>query len=69
MQVLGVSETWLTTAVADSFVALSNYRIERKDNPSLIEKHGVSVYIRSKLGYVKDIKETSYFTLQRFGHL
>ena len=51
MHVLGVSETWLTSAVADSFVALSNYRIERKDNPSLIEKHGVAVYIREDIRY------------------
>ena len=37
LHVIGVSETWLTSAVDDSFVALSNYRIERKDNPSYLD--------------------------------
>ena len=46
-----MSESWLTTAVADSFVALSNYRIERSDNPNLIEKHGAAVYIREDIRY------------------
>ena len=51
IHILGVSESWLTAATPDSFIALNNYRIERADNPSLIEKHGVAVYIREDIRY------------------
>ena len=52
IDVLGVSETWLTSDIPDSFVAISGYHIVRCDNPSLVKKHGVAIYIRNSINYL-----------------
>ena len=49
--VLGVSETWLTSSVLDSFVSVPGYDIVRSDSPSDRRKHGVAVYIRRGIRY------------------
>lgn len=51
IDVLGVGETWLTQEVTDPFIAINNYKIVRKDNPSRVRKHGVAVYVRNGLKY------------------
>ena len=51
MDILGIGESWLTESVTDSFVELSGYKIERKDDPSNISKHGVAIYIRNSIKY------------------
>ena len=52
IDVLGVSESWLTSDIPDSFVAISGYHIVRSDNPSLVKKHGVAIYIRNSINYL-----------------
>ena len=49
--VLGVSETWLTSSVLDSFISVPGYDIVRSDSPSDRRKHGVAVYIRRGIRY------------------
>ena len=51
MDILGISETWLTSDVPDSFVSIGGYHLVRSDNPSLVKKHGVAVYIKSEIKY------------------
>ena len=52
VDLLGVSETWLTSDVPDSFVSIVGYDLVRSDNPSLIKKHGVVIYIRNEIKYL-----------------
>ena len=47
VDILGISETWLTSDVPDSFVSIGGYHLVRSDNPSLVKKHGVAVYIKN----------------------
>ena len=48
---LGISETWLTNSVTDSFLVIPGYEIVRHDSPSQRRKHGVAVYIRNNLKF------------------
>ena len=51
MDVLCIGETWLTDSVTDSYVEHMDYKIERKDDPSNIAKHGIAIYIKKSLKY------------------
>ena len=51
LDILGISESWLTPGTPDSYVAIKNFNIVRNDNPQGIRKHGVLVYIRDKVKY------------------
>ena len=52
IDILGITETWLTADVADSYVSLGNYEIVRCDNPGNVRKHGVAVYVRNNMKYI-----------------
>ena len=47
VDLLGISESWLTCDIPDSLVSIGNYNIIRNDTPGNIKKHGVEVYIKS----------------------
>ena len=51
IDLLGISETWLTQNTTDSYIDITNYKIVRKDSPSGVRKHGVAVYIRNGLKF------------------
>ena len=42
---LGISETWLTNSVTDSFPILQGYEIVRHESPSQRPKHGMALYV------------------------
>ena len=46
IDLLGISETWLTSDIGDSFVNIIDYEIVRSDNPGPVRKHGVAMYIK-----------------------
>ena len=48
---LGISETWLTSSVENSFLSIPGYEIVRHDSPSQRRKHGVAVYLRNHLKF------------------
>ena len=51
IDILGISETWLTSDVNNSFVSLPGYDIVRSDSPGIIKKHGVAMYIKTNIKY------------------
>ena len=51
VDVMAVAETWLLPDVADSFVSIPGYNIYRVDTTSGVAKHGVCVYICSKIAF------------------
>ena len=51
VDILGISETWLTNDINDSIVSIPNYNIVRSDNPNFVKKHGVAVYIKCSLKF------------------
>ena len=51
MDILFVSESWLTPNVPDSYIMLPNYEIARADSPDSVMKHGVVVYVNSKFKF------------------
>ena len=53
IDILGVGETWLVPSISDSYVAIENYRIFRKDDPSNVKKHGVAVYVKDNIKCVE----------------
>lgn len=53
LDILAVTETWLTPAIADSFLSLQNYKIVRSDSPSGITKHGVCFYVNKSINHVQ----------------
>ena len=52
IDILGVSESWLTSSTPDSFVSIPGYSILRSDSPSNTKKHGVCTYIKSSMEFV-----------------
>ena len=50
IDIVGVTETHLTSVIATSFVSLSNYCLLRCDTEGTTSKHGVGVYVH------KDVK-------------
>ena len=53
VDILGVTETWLTSDVPDSFVALPGYQIVRADVPGTVKKHGSALYIKFKYKFMQ----------------
>ena len=53
IDVLAINETWLTKLTPDSYVYIDNYKIFRGDNDSLIEKHGVALYVRKSISCIE----------------
>ena len=52
IQILTINETWLTSEIADSTVNIPGYQIIRSDNPGLVKKHGVAIYISNSIKFV-----------------
>ena len=52
LDVIAVSESWLVQSVS-SFVALENYFTVRGDVVGLTHKHGMSLYAKEKIQFVK----------------
>ena len=48
---LGISETWLTSEIEDSFINIPGYEIVRSDSPGLIRKHGVAMYVNNDIKF------------------
>ena len=48
---IGISETWLTSSVSDSYVSIPGFDIVRNDSPDGVRKHGVALYIKNSLRY------------------
>ena len=46
---LAVCETWLTSAISSSYVAIPGFRFFRKDVLGTVRKHGVGLYIKDSL--------------------
>ena len=53
IHVLGISETWLNSDIHDAALMIPGFSILRADSPSGIKKHGVAVYIREYINYIK----------------
>ena len=50
LDLVAVTETWLTEACNSSFVMIDGYSIFRGDVRGLIRKHGAALYVRKSLG-------------------
>ena len=53
IDLLGVSETWLTPSITDPFVSIPGYSLIRNDSPDLTRKHGVALYISMSFKFVR----------------
>ena len=53
MHILGISETWLSPSIADSFVELPGYSLVRSDSPVYTRKHGVAIYVHNRFKFIK----------------
>ena len=53
IDVLGVGETWLLPSVPDSFVGVSGFDLSRCDVVGSVPKHGVCVYVRRTVDFVR----------------
>ena len=53
IDLLGISETWLTEDTPSSFVGLPGFDLVRADSPGNVRKHGVAVYISSSIKFVR----------------
>ena len=51
INVLGVSESWLSPNNFDSCLSIPGYEVARSDNPGCPHKHGVAAYIRKSCNY------------------
>lgn len=49
--VFAVNETWITSAVLDSFVSIHGYQMVRSDTIRVVPKHGVCVYIQGNISF------------------
>ena len=52
VDILGISESWLTSEISDSSVLFPNYDIVRCDSLDGVRKHGVALYIRKSIKYI-----------------
>jgi len=52
LDVVAVTETWLTTQCSDSFVAVPGYSLYRGDVRGDVRKHGAGLYITDELKHV-----------------
>ena len=48
IDVLSVSESWLTPSVPDLYIMLPIYEIARGDSPDSVRNHGLVVHVNSK---------------------
>ena len=51
LDVVAVTETWLTSDVESSFVALEGYDIVRGDTNGHVRKHGACLFVRNRLRF------------------
>ena len=51
IDILGISETWLTPEICDPTSTVAGYLIVRNDSPSGLRKHGVAFYIRDTMKF------------------
>ena len=63
IDLLGLSETWLTSEVSDSFVSIPGYHLIRSDSPSGRRKHGVALFIRDTIKYEQNVNISSNVVL------
>ena len=52
LDVVAVTETWLTTQCSDSFVAVPGYSLYRGDVRGDVRKHGAGLYMTDELKHV-----------------
>ena len=52
INLLGISETWLTQDITDATLYIPNYNIVRSDNPGSARKHGVALYVHVSLKFL-----------------
>ena len=53
IDILGITETWLTPQTGDSFLNINGYEIVRCDSSENTRKHGVAAYVNKSCKYVK----------------
>ena len=53
IDILALSETWLTTSCKSSFIDIPGYSLCRGDVEGSIRKHGAALYISDKLNHVQ----------------
>ena len=53
IHMLGISETWLTPSMPDSYLHIPNFTLIRADSPENTRKHGVAIYISNKFKFRK----------------
>ena len=63
IDLLGLTETWLTSEVSDSFVSIPGYHLIRSDSPSGVRKHGVAVFIKDTIKYEQIVNFSSNVVL------
>ena len=52
LHIFGVTESWLLETMPDSFVSIDGYRLFRKDTLGLHPKHGVCMYVKSRISAI-----------------
>ena len=53
LDIVALSETWLTSSCSNSFIDIPGYSLCRGDVKGNIRKHGAALYISDKLNYVQ----------------
>ena len=52
IDILAVTETWLTSSIPNSFVNIHNYDLVRTDTTGSVMKHGVCLYVKNGIHFV-----------------
>ena len=52
VDIFAITETWLLSGVASSFVSVEGYEVVRTDTVGNVSKHGVCFYVRKSLSFV-----------------
>ena len=60
---LGLSETWLTSDLPDSFVSIPGYNLIRSDSPSGVRKHGVALFVKDSIKFEQNVNISSNVVL------
>ena len=53
LDMVAVTETWLTDACSSSFISIPGFSLLRGDVTGTIRKHGAAIYVRSALKHVQ----------------
>ena len=53
LDIMALSETWLTTSCSNSFIDIPGYSLCRGDVNGCVRKHGAALYISDRLNYVQ----------------